>query len=78
MRKADVLRFYKSTAKVARVLGCGTSAIKQWPAIVPRGSAYELQVKSRGRLRVDPTLYGKRRGGAPCSEPPSPTAGQEI
>lgn len=65
MRKADAIKFYKSVKRVAEVLGCRPTAVSQWPDVVPRGSAYELQVRSRGRLRVDESLYGKRRRSPP-------------
>jgi transcriptional repressor of cell division inhibition gene dicB len=61
MYKADALEFFKGNgAELARFLGVTRKAVAAWPEIVPEGSAYKLQVKTNGRLKVDQTLYPSR------------------
>jgi transcriptional regulator with XRE-family HTH domain len=63
MKKIDVYQHYKTLPRIAKALGISKSAVSQWPDIVPEGSAYKLEVLTKGRLTVDRTLYGKRRQG---------------
>lgn len=60
MRKVDALEFFKTTGAIAECLGVTSSAVSFWGEVVPEGSAYKLQVLTRGRLRVDPALYENR------------------
>lgn len=64
MRTQDAITQYGSVAKLAEVLGISNQAVYQWGDVVPKGTAYRLQVVSAGALRVDPSLYPKpaRRG----------------
>ena len=57
MRKADVLSHFKKQTRIARVLGLTKSAVSQWGEVIPEGMAYKLEVITRGKLRVDPSLY---------------------
>ena len=43
--------------KVADLLGINVRTVEYWRTIVPRGWAYELEVKTAGALRVDPSFY---------------------
>ena len=63
MLKSTALKRFKSCAAIARAIDRHPTAVVNWPEIIPEGMAYKLQVLTRGRLRVDPSLYGKRRGG---------------
>ena len=58
MKKETVLRhFNRKVSKLCQVLSITRQAVSQWPDIVPKGIAYELQVKTRGRLKVDERMY---------------------
>lgn len=57
MLKSDVIAFFGSAAATGRALGITKGAVSNWPAIVPRGSAYQVEVVTRGKLRVDPAVY---------------------
>lgn len=59
MRKSDVLAHYGSSNEVAKALDISRQAVEKWPAVVPEGSAYKLQVITNEALRVDPALYAK-------------------
>lgn len=58
MHKSDALAYFDGNgAELARFLGISRKAVAAWPEVVPEGSAYKLQVKTRGGLKVDPALY---------------------
>lgn len=58
MYKSDALAHFDGNgAELARFLGVTRKAVAAWPEIVPEGSAYKLQVKTGGKLRVNPALY---------------------
>lgn len=60
MRKADVLaHFDNNQSKVARFLGITRASVNGWPDPVPKGRAYQLELMTGGKLKVDPALYGK-------------------
>jgi DNA-binding transcriptional regulator YdaS (Cro superfamily) len=57
MLKSAVISHFGSAAAVARALGLTRGAVWQWPEIVPRSSAYHIEVVTGGQLRVDPSVY---------------------
>ena len=58
MYKTDALAFFNDNgAELARFLGITRKAVAAWPEIVPEGSAYKLEVRTGGGLKVDPALY---------------------
>lgn len=57
MLKSDVIAFFGSMAATGRALGITKGAVSNWPDIVPRGSAYQVEVVTKGELRVDPSVY---------------------
>lgn len=59
MRKAAAVEHFETESAVARALGITHQAVNNWPDIVPKGSAYQLQVITAGKLTVDPSLYEK-------------------
>ena len=62
MLKKDVLQFYGgSQTRVAEVLDVTRQWVNQWPDIVPRTAALELQYLTGGQLKMDRSLYGKRK-----------------
>ena len=65
MFKADVIRHFGSATKTAQALEISISAVSVWgkkrgDGLVPRGSAYKIQLVTGGLLRVDPALYPRR------------------
>jgi hypothetical protein len=61
MLKTTVVAHFGSYAKAAAALGITKGAVSNWPDIVPRGSAYQVQVVTKGKLRVDPAVYAKKK-----------------
>ena len=61
MLKKDVLTFYGSQSQVAEALECSRQWVNQWPAVVPKTAAMELQLLTGGQLKMDRSLYGKRK-----------------
>lgn len=59
MLKSTVKSHFKSLSAIAKVLGITKSAVSQWPERVPERSAYKLQIRTHGKLRVDTALYEK-------------------
>jgi transcriptional repressor of cell division inhibition gene dicB len=57
MLKSDVIKHFGGQGATARALGITKGAVSQWPDIVPRGSAYQVEVITAGKLRVDPAIY---------------------
>ncbi len=64
MYKADLKNHYGSFVNAARALGVTKAAVSNWKDPIPEYIAYKFQVISRGRLRVDPTLYAKSDSAA--------------
>ena len=59
MQKSDVIAHFGSMAATGRALGLTRGAISNWPELVPRGSAYQVEVVTGGKLKVDPADYDK-------------------
>lgn len=64
MLKADVLKFFSKnsdgkggTLATGKFLGIGSGAITNWGETVPRGIAFELQVRTEGLLQFDESVY---------------------
>ena len=45
--------------KLADALGVTSGAVSQWGELLPQGQAYKLQVITKGKLKVNPSLYQK-------------------
>jgi len=61
MLKSDVIRHFGGQGATARALGITKGAVSQWPDIVPRGSAYQIESITRGKLRVEPAVYATKK-----------------
>lgn len=61
MKTSDVVAYYGSKTAVADALHVHKSAVSNWGAVVPRGRAFELEKLTKGRLKVDLSLYSKQR-----------------
>ncbi len=66
MRKQDAVRYYggveeNAYARIAQVLELSRQAVQKWPPVVPPASALQLELATKGELKVRPELYRKRR-----------------
>ena len=59
MWKKDAVLHFGSQRAVAEALRVTEQAISAWPEIIPEGKAYKLQVLTKGKLKVDESLYQK-------------------
>ncbi|MFB9087150.1 Cro/CI family transcriptional regulator [Erwinia tracheiphila] len=59
MRKSDVINFFGGVCKTAEALGIKHPSVSEWPEIIPEGRAYQLENITRGKLKVDVSLYQK-------------------
>ncbi len=57
VKSAQVIQHYGSCKGTADALGITISAVCQWGERVPMGRAYQLEILSRGKLRVNPADY---------------------
>lgn len=60
----DAVKYFGSKKKLADALGLHRSAISNWPDVVPRGRAFEIESVTDGKLKVDPSLYQKPANAA--------------
>ena len=62
MKTADVLaHFNNDSYEVADALDITRQAVEQWGRVVPQGSAYKLEVLTKGKLKVNPADYEKAK-----------------
>jgi transcriptional repressor of cell division inhibition gene dicB len=61
MRKADAIKHYTTEQGVANALGITRQAVSKWPDVIPPQRAIELEMISKGALRVMPKLYAKAK-----------------
>ncbi len=57
MKKQTALDFFGSAKAIATILGCSRHAVYMWRDVVPIGAAARLQIASRGRCKVDKSVY---------------------
>ncbi|HXR88815.1 MAG TPA: Cro/CI family transcriptional regulator [Steroidobacteraceae bacterium] len=60
MRKADAVAHFRSQRAVAAALGISEQAVSMWGDLVPEGRAYQLELLTKGKLRVTRERYSKR------------------
>lgn len=68
MRTKAAIKHYGNRARVAAILGISRAAVSKWGAVVPAGSAIQLEALSDGALRVIPSLYENKQNGGAASE----------
>lgn len=63
MNHADLIRLYKTATAAARALGYSKQRVSVWKArgAIPLGTQFEINHKTRGRLKVTPPKTGARR-----------------
>lgn len=59
MDKSTVFDYFSTAVAVADALGISPQAVAKWGEVVPRGSAYQLEVVTDGKLKVDRSVYDK-------------------
>lgn len=64
MKKKSVIAHYGSVTAIAKALDITTAAVAKWEDIIPKGRAYELEKLTKGKLKVDPSLYQKSQNAA--------------
>jgi len=57
MFTAEAVNYYGTKSRIAKELGLTKQAISHWGELVPKGHAYQLHVKTNGKLKVRPELY---------------------
>lgn len=62
MRKDEAIAHFGTASALADALGIRPASVAEWGEFVPEGRAYQLQVITGGKLRVDPSAYQKRNG----------------
>ncbi|EBL9222312.1 hypothetical protein DNS57_10835 [Salmonella enterica] len=63
MYKKNTLIFFGSQGaikKISTILGISHSAVSQWPEIIPKGAALELEKITNGALKCDLSVYKNR------------------
>lgn len=53
MTKQEAIKFFGGVKKLADALGVWPQAVYAWPENLPRSRQFEIQVKSKGELKVD-------------------------
>lgn len=59
MKKKDVIDHFKSVNATARALDITHAAVSRWGDDVPLGRAYQIEVVTSGKLKVNEKLYKK-------------------
>jgi len=72
MRKKSVIKYFGSVKQVSEMLGVSTQAVYSWPALVPKGSAADLDKLTDGKLHYDPKDYRNSRRTHPVPSPQTP------
>ena len=59
MLKTKVIKHFGDGPRTAAALEITKQAVTGWGEVVPRGTAYEVQVLTKGQLKVDRSIYRK-------------------
>jgi hypothetical protein len=57
MKKDNVIKHYKTAAKLAQVLGIAKQAVSNWGEVIPELQAFRLDRITHGDLKYDPSFY---------------------
>lgn len=61
MNKSSAVALYGTQKLISEALGISFQAVSQWPELVPKGAALELEKLTNGALVCDLSLYGPRK-----------------
>lgn len=53
MKKSDAIDYYGTAVALAKALGINKSAVSCWGDSIPQGRAYQLEVLTGGKLKVN-------------------------
>ncbi|MFP1742485.1 Cro/CI family transcriptional regulator [Lonsdalea quercina] len=59
MKKDDVVSYFGGVSKTAKALSLSHASVSGWSEVIPKGRAFEIQVLTKGALKVDLSLYEK-------------------
>lgn len=59
MTKKDLVDCFGSMAAAARALGRTRSAVQQWPEDLPARVQFEIEGRTKGKLKASPELRNK-------------------
>lgn len=57
MKKSSVIKFFGDTKQTAEALDISRQAVEKWPDLVPMLRAYQIEVVTKGALKVRKYLY---------------------
>jgi DNA-binding transcriptional regulator YdaS (Cro superfamily) len=60
MKTETAVAYYGTQIKLAQALGVSKQRVWNWVkvGVIPENFAYRLKAKTRGKLKVDASLYG--------------------
>ncbi|EAX4622201.1 hypothetical protein UP57_004026 [Salmonella enterica subsp. enterica serovar Hermannswerder] len=64
MFKSDAVAFFGgrgAISRIASITGVTHGAVSQWPDLIPKGAALELEKITNGALKCDLSLYKGRQ-----------------
>ena len=61
MKKSDAVKHFGSEEALQEALGISRQAIEKWGEVIPLTSAVPLEALTRGKLRVNMSMYEKGR-----------------
>lgn len=53
MKKSDAVAHFGSSVKLAKAINVTKGAISQWGEVVPLGRAYQIELITKGKLKVE-------------------------
>lgn len=59
MLKSDVIAYFGSIRATADAVNVSYQAVHHWPELIYKGRASEIEIKTRGNLKVDFRHYGE-------------------
>lgn len=61
MNKSIAVEYFRTQRAIAALLGISYQAVSQWPDLIPKGAALELEKITNGALKCDLSLYKGRQ-----------------
>lgn len=61
MLKSDAISYYGTQQRLAAAIGRAESTVSEWPDVVPLASAVLIERATRGKRKVDYSLYPQAR-----------------
>ncbi len=64
MHKSEAVSHFGSQRKLADALGISQASVSEWGELIPMGRALQIEKITRGRLKVDLSIYDRRQQAA--------------